>query len=279
MKTKFYVLAALLMASMVNVMADDDVKIKQVYPTTPDAWEEFSLNGWDSDTKGLFISKAQFSDIEVGNAIKLYLYGPGDDPRVYIGGYDPTYHYPGTDFRVGFKGEMNIYVTEAMKAALQAGDFRLYGKDLKINRVEIWRGKYDVPGAIKFGKTIWTGYFWMDAPTGKTLEVYKEALDGINLNDYYSIRFYHEANRSISINILDTWEGGKIADETTMNMTNEYAELILTDAIKTRLGSLSVDLKIQCFTEDDTDEKKFNFTDVVLMPKSPEGCDNCFYVY
>ena len=43
MKTKMYVLAALLMASMVNVMADDDVKIKQVYPTTPDAWEELEM--------------------------------------------------------------------------------------------------------------------------------------------------------------------------------------------------------------------------------------------
>ena len=275
MKTKFYVLAALLMASMVNIMADDDVKIKQIYPTSGE-WAEFVLNGWDSHAKGLYIDKAQFSDIEVGNAIMLYLYGPGDDPRVYIGGFDPTYHYPGTDFRTG-NGELKLYVTEAMKVALQAGDFRLYGKDLKINRVEIWRGKYTIPGEIKFGKTIWTGYFWIDTQEGKTLEVYKEALDGINLDNYYSIRFYHEANRSISINILDTWESDKIADQTTMNMTNEYAELILTDEIKRRLRSLSVDLKIQCFTKDS--EERYNFTDVVLMPNSPEGCANCFYVY
>lgn len=58
MKTKMYVLAALLMASMVNIMADDDVKIKQVYPTSGD-WAEFVLNGWDSDTKGLYIDKDQ----------------------------------------------------------------------------------------------------------------------------------------------------------------------------------------------------------------------------
>lgn len=276
MKTKLYVLAALLMASMTNVMADDEL-ITQIYPTSGD-WAEFVLNGWDSDTKGLFISKAQFSDIEVGNAIKLYLYDAGGDAKVYIGGFDPTYHYPGTDFRTG-NGQLKLYVTEAMKAALQAGDFRLYGRSVKINRVEIWRGKYDVPGTIKFGKTIWTGYFWIDTEKGKTLEVYKEALDGINLDNYYSIRFYHEANRSISINILDTWEGARIADQTTMNMTNEYAELILTGEIKDKLSDLTLDLKIQCFTEDDTEEKKFNFTDVVLMPKSPEGCSNCFYVY
>lgn len=277
MKTKIFVLAALLMASMMNVMADDDVKLKQVYPATPDAWEEFSLNGWDSDTKGLFISKAQFSDIEVGNAIKLYLYDPGDDPRVYIGGFDPTYHYPGTDFRVGFNGDMNIYVTEAMKAALQAGDFRLYGKDLKINRVEIYRGKYNVPGEIKFGKTIWTGYFWMNSWT--TLEMFKEAFNGIDLSKYRAIRFYHEAgSTSIHINIFkDDWTGGnKIADENSMTMTDEYAELPLTNAVKDKIGEITSQMNIQC---DKNGGSAFNFTNVVLMPISPEGCDNCFYVY
>lgn len=276
MKTKFYVLAALLMASMVNIMADDDVKRKQVYPTSGD-WAEFVLNGWDSDTKGLLIDKDQFSDIEVGNAIKLYLYGPGVDPRVYIGGFDPTYHYPGTDYRKGFDGQMNIYVTEAMKAALQAGDFRLYGKDLKINRVEIWRGKYTIPGEIKFGKTIWTGYFWMDSWT--TLEMFKEAFNGIDLSKYRAIRFYHEAGRTdIVMNIYkDTWEAGdKIADQSTMTMTDNYAELPLTDAVIEKIGGMTSKMNIQCNKESGA---AFNFTDVVLLPISPDGCDNCFYVY
>ena len=276
MKTKMYVLAALLMASMVNVMADDDVKIKQVYPTTPDAWEEFSLNGWDSDTKGLFISKAQFSDIEVGNAIKLYLYDAGGDAKVYIGGYDPTNHYPGTDFRTG-NGQLKLYVTEAMKAALQAGDFRLYGRSVKINRVEIWRGKYTIPGEIKFGKTIWTGYFWMD--TWSTLEMFKEAFNGIDLSKYRAIRFYHEAGRaSIHVNIFkDDWTGGnKIADENSMTMTDEYAELPLTNAVKDKIGEITSQMNIQC---DKNGGSAFNFTNVVLMPISPDGCSNCFYVY
>ncbi|MBR2284941.1 MAG: hypothetical protein IJ900_00205 [Paludibacteraceae bacterium] len=277
MKTKMYVLAALLMASMVNVMADDDVKIKQVYPTPPAEWVEFPLNGWDSDSKGLFISSAQFSDIEVGNAIKLYLFSPGADPRVYIGGLDPTNHYPGTDYRKGFDGQMNLYVTEAMKAAIQGGDFRLYGKDLKINQVEIWRGKYTIPGEIKFGKTIWTGYFWMDDWT--TLEMFKEAFNGIDLSKYSAIRFYHEAGRTdIVMNIYkDTWEtGDKIADQSTMTMTDNYAELPLTDAVIEKIGGMTSKMNIQCNKESGA---AFNFTDVVLMPISPDDCPNCFYVY
>lgn len=276
MKTKIYVLAALLMASMVNIMADDDVKIKQVYPTSGD-WAEFVLNGWDSDTKGLYIDRYQFSDIQVGNVLKLYLYDAGGDARVYIGGYDPTNHYPGTDFRVGFNGQMNIYVTEAMKAAIQDGDFRLYGRSVKINRVEIWRGKHDVPGAIKFGKTIWTGYFWMDSWT--TLEMFKEAFNGIDLSKYRAIRFYHEAGRtSIHVNIFkDDWtEGNKIADENSMTMTDEYAELILTDEIIMSIGLITSQMNIQC---DKNGGSAFNFTDVVLMPISPDDCSNCFYVY
>lgn len=277
MKSKIYLLAALLMASMMNVMADDDVKIKQVYPTPPAEWVEFVLDGWDSDSKGLYIGKDQFSDIEVGNVIKLYLYAPLTDPRVYIGGYDPTYHYPGTDFRVGFDGQMNIYVTEAMKAALQDGDFRLYGKDLKINQVEIWRGKYDVPGALKFGKTIWTGYLWMDSWT--TLEMFKEAFNGIDLSKYRAIRFYHEAGRTdFVMNIYkDTWEAGdKIADQSTMTMTAEYAELPLTETVISKIGTISSKMNIQC---DKGSGAAFNFTDVVLLPISPDDCNNCFYVY
>ena len=276
MKTKIFVLAALLMASMVNIMADDDVKIKQVYPTPPDEWVEFPLNGWDSDTKGLYIDKAQFSDIEVGNAIKLYLYDAGGDAKVYIGGYDPTNHYPGTDFRTG-NGQLKLYVTEAMKAALQAGDFRLYGRSVKINRVEIWRGKHDVPGAIKFGKTIWTGYFWMNEWT--TLEMFREAFNGIDLSKYRAIRFYHEAGRTdFVMNIYkDTWEADdKIADQSTMTMTPTYAELPLTGAVIDKIDKMTSIMNIQC---NKGSGAAFNLTDVVLLPISPDDCSNCFYVY
>lgn len=276
MKTKFYVLAALLMASMVNVMADDDVKIADIYTS---GGQELSVVAGERD---FFISKDNefIAALQVGNRIEIDGFHVAGDCHAYIGDYNPAVHFPGSDNRATSSLPISFYLTEDFIASIKAHDFRLHGNGAEINYIRLYRGKYNVPGTIKFGKTIWTGYFWIDAHTGKTLEVYKEALDGINLNDYYSIRFYHEANRSISINILDTWgEGGKIADETTMNMTNEYAELILTGEIKDKLRDLTLDLKIQCFTEDDTEEKRFNFTDVVLMPKSPEGCDNCFYVY
>lgn len=276
MKTKFYVLAALLLASMVNVMADDDVKTTDLYTS---GGQELSV---EAGTRDFYISKdnSYIAGLQVGNRIEINGFDVSGDCHAYIGDYDPNVHFPGSDYRATSSLPISFYLTEDFIASIKAHDFRLHGNGAKINYITLYRGKYNVPGAIKFGKTIWTGYFWIDARTGKTLEVYKEALDVVNLDDYRSIRFYHEANRNISINILDTWEsGGKIADETTMNMTNEYTELILTDEIKTKLRNLTLDLKIQCFTEDDTEEKKFNFTDVVLMPISPDGCNNCFYVY
>jgi hypothetical protein len=273
MKTKFYLVMATLMASMVNVMADDDVKTTDLY--TSDG-QELSVEAGIQD---FFISKdnSYITGLQVGNRIEISGSDVEGDCHAYIGDYDPDVHFPGSDYRATSSLPISFYLTEDFIASIKAHDFRLHGNGAKIKCITLYRGKYSVSGAIKFGKTIWTGYFWIDTPKGKTLEVYKEALDVVNLDDYYSIRFYHEANRSISINILDTWEGAKIADQATMNMTNEYAELILTDEIKTKLRNLTLDLKIQCFTEDDTEEKKFNFTDVVLIPKRLEGCDNCFY--
>jgi hypothetical protein len=273
MKTKFYLVMATLMASMVNVMADGDSIITHLYESTG---QELSVVKGERD---FYISKdnSYITGLQVGNRIEISGSDVEGDCHAYIGDYDPDVHFPGSDYRATSSLPISFYLTEDFIASIKAHDFRLHGNGAKINYITLYRGKYNVSGAIKFGKTIWTGYFWIDTPEGKTLEVYKEALDVVNLDDYYSIRFYHEANRSISINILDTWEGAKIADQATMNMTNEYAELILTDEIKTKLRNLTLDLKIQCFTEDDTEEKKFNFTDVVLIPKRLEGCDNCFY--
>lgn len=276
MKTKLFIIAAFLMASIANVMAYDNDDPTNLY--TSDG-QELSVVAGERD---FYISKdnSYIAGLQVGNRIEINGFDVAGDCHAYIGDYNPDVHFPGSDYRATSNLPISFYLTEDFIANIKAHDFRLHGNGAKINYITLYRGKYNVPGAIKFGKTIWTGYFWIDTEAGKTLEVYKEALDGINLDDYYSIRFYHEANRVISINILDTWgEGGKIADQTTMNMTNEYAELILTDAIKTRLGSLSVDLKIQCFTEDSEEEHRYNFTDVVLMPNSPEGCANCFFVY
>ena len=70
MKTKFYVLTALLMASMANLMAGDWISI--LYPTpgdfvpandNEDRVKDFPLGGYSDWSNGCFISKDFFSAI------------------------------------------------------------------------------------------------------------------------------------------------------------------------------------------------------------------------
>ena len=273
MKTKIYVLAALLMASMVNVMADDDVKIADIY--TSDGQELSVVEG----ERDFYIAKNNeyIAALQAGNRIEINGFEVAGDCHAYIGDYNPDVHFPGSDYRATSRLPISFYLTEDFIASIKAHDFRLHGNGAKINYITLYRGKHDVPGAIKFGKTIWTGYFWMDDWT--TLEMFKEAFNGIDLSKYRAIRFYHEAGRTdIVMNIYkDTWEAGdKIADQSTMTMTDNYAELPLTDAVIEKIGGMTSKMYIQCNKESGA---AFNFTDVVLMPISPDDCPNCFYVY
>ena len=109
MKTKMYVLAALLMASMTNVMAGDWISI--LYPTPTDAGtnaddrtKDFPLGGYSDWSNGCFISKDFFSEAVPGNEIFINGFIPiekeSEPHKIYVGGDNPDYHFPGTDFRV-----------------------------------------------------------------------------------------------------------------------------------------------------------------------------------
>lgn len=276
MKTKFYVLAALLMASMVNIMADDDVKIADIY--TSDGQELSETQG----ERDFYIAKNNeyIAGLQVGNRIEINGFDIAGSLHAYIGDYDPEVHFPGSDYRASSTLPVSFYLTEDLIASIKTKDFRLHGNGAKINYITLYRGKHDVPGAIKFGKTIWTGYFWMD--TWSTLEMFKEAFNGIDLSKYRAIRFYHEAGRTdFVMNIIQAWDPVvKIADQDDMTKTNEYFELPLDETMRgkftTFMESGEGTLKIQC---NKNAGDPFNFTDIVLLPISPDGCDNCFFVY
>ena len=98
----------------------------------------------------------------------------------------------------------------------------------------------------------------------------KTSFDGINWSDYKAIRFYSEANRTdYVINVLTKWgDGGKLGDQTTMTMTNEYAELSL-DGIDMAAKLADVDrLMVQCNKEGGN---PFNFTAIMLVKKESTG--------
>ena len=292
MKTKMYVLAALLMASMANVMAGDWKSI--LYPTPTDAGtnaddrtKDFALTGYAEWSNGCFISQDFFSDAVPGNEIFINGWIPEEDRdkthKIYVGGDNPDYHFPGTDFRVSAL-PVSCYLTQEMIDAIKGGqNIRIYGENMTINRVELYTGK---AGNVKFGKVLWMQVptiphpFTMDSWT--TLELYKEALTGVDFSKYKAIRFYHDANRTdFVMNIIQAWAPEvKIADQSNMTKTNEYFELPLDETMRgkftTFMSSGEGTLKIQC---NKGSGAAFHLTDVVLLPISPDDCNNCFYVY
>ena len=95
---------------------------------------------------------------------------------------------------------------------------------------------------------------------------------GVDWSKVKAIRFYSEANRTdYVINVLTKWgEGGKLGDQSTMTMTNEYAELNV-ETIDMAAALADVDrLMIQCNKEAGN---PFNFTAVVLVKDGATGID------
>ena len=305
MKTKFYVLAALLMASLTNLRADETCT--RIYGD-----EYYSANTAISYAPDgtLFLNASNFSSAVVGNAIKIYGFNTGVGAhKLYLGEYDKP--LPGSDFRNPSNindDRVLFYITEDMLSAIKSQDLRVYGEGITVNRVEICDGK---AGALKFGKTIWTGYFWMDDKW--SLELFKETFKNAgDLSKYRTMRIYYEANSTDFKMRLFTKFGGdsdeyedgddlKIAGSYTdaypdgaartikgvkvpmelITLHDNYVDIPLTEAIKTNLGTIDDEtyghsLFIKCNLNG---VAPFNVTDVVLLPISPDGCDNCFYVY
>lgn len=259
MKTKTIILSILLALPM-WVLADDCTNIYT---------GEKAL----SYTQGqdLYIGKSTFASAVPGNKIVLKsgsLTGEGVH-KVYFGEYDPNRHLPGSDYRTISSFPCEFFITEDMISMIttEDKDFRVYGEGVTLTEIELCTGK---AGNLHFGKTIWTGYFWID--NGTTLELYHEAIPA-DLSGYKALRIFHEAGRTdFSINILgDNWET-KLADESYMVKTNTYFDLPLTEELKRSLTGLSTDLKFQGYRDGGD---AFNMTDIILIPKDP--CDNCFY--
>ena len=304
MKTKMYVLAALLMASMTNVMADETCT--KIHPASDKEYDDAVLD-YDKDNT-LFINRDKFSSAVVGNAIKIYGFNTGEGAhKLYLGEY--TKPLPGSDFRNPSNindYQVLFYITEDMLSAIKSQDLRVYGEGITVNRVEICDGK---AGALKFGKTIWTGYFWMDDTW--SLEIFKEAFASIDFSKYGKMRIYYEANRTDFKMRLFTKFGSATGEEEdgddlklagsytdaypdgdarTINgekvpmelitLHNNYVDIPLTEAIKTNLGTINETYGRSLFIKCNLNGvPAFNVTDVVLLPISPDDCSNCFYVY
>ena len=225
-----------------------------------DVWEGTHAVKWDNT---LNIEAAKFTEALVGQKIVVeFKDATGEVVELHSGGG----MLPGTRYAHNIfadQSAVEVFVTPAMLARLKESGMEICGTGFTATKVWYGDGKDNVDD-----NTVWTGYFWMDE--WSTLEVAKTSFDGIKWSDYKAIRFYSEAGRTdYVINVLTKWgDGGKLGDQSTMTMTNEYAELSL-EGIDMAARLADVDrLMVQCNKEGG---EPFNFTAIVLVKSNTTG--------
>lgn len=225
-----------------------------------DLWEGTHAVNWDNT---LTIEAAKFADAQVGQKIVIeFTNATGEVIELHSNGG----MLPGTRYAhhiYADQSSMEVFITKGMLARLKESGLEVCGTGFTATKAWYGDGKDNVDD-----NTVWTGYFWMDE--WSTLEVAKTSFDGINWSDYKAIRFYSEANRTnYVINVLTKWgDDGKLGDQTTMTMTNDYAELNIEN-IDMAAKLAEVDrLMVQCNKEGGD---PFNFTAIVLVKKESTG--------
>ena len=225
-----------------------------------DLWEGTHAVNWDNT---LTIEAAKFVDAQVGQKIVIeFTNATGEVIELHSNGG----MLPGTRYAhhiYADQSSMEVFITPGMLARLKESGLEVCGTGFTATKAWYGDGKDNVDD-----NTVWTGYFWMDE--WSTLELAKTSFDGINWSDYKAIRFYSEANRTnYVINVLTKWgDDGKLGDQTTMTMKNDYAELNIEN-IDMAAKLAEVDrLMVQCNKEGGD---PFNFTAIVLVKKETTG--------
>lgn len=216
---------------------------------------------WDDG--GIQIEAAKFADVKAGDKIVVTYTGASDGIEFKV--MDDFDRLPGSlQFKgIGGDGTVEQFLTPAAVAKLKSAGLEIIGANFTATSVELLEGKDNVTE-----NTVWTGYFWMDE--WSTLELSKASFNNVDWSEVEAIRFYSEANRTdYVINVLTKWgDGGKLGDQGTMTMTNDYAELSLA-GIDMAAALADVDrLMIQCNKEGGA---PFNFTSIELVKKGEAG--------
>lgn len=235
-----------------------------VIVSATDVWEGSHNVSWENTLK---IDKAQFADMKVGDKLVVeFANTTGEVIELHSNGV----MLPGTRFAHSIyndQSQVEVFATPTMLDYLQTYGLEVCGKDFTAKKIWYGDGKTSIDE-----NTVWSGFFWMD--NWSTLEITKNSFTGVDWSKVKAIRFISEANRTdYIINILTSWEaGGKLGDNTTMTMTNDYAELSLT-GIDMAAKLESVDrLMIQCNKEGG---EAFNFTQIQLIKEeSTTGINN-----
>lgn len=231
-----------------------------VIASATDVWQGEHAVDWSSTLK---ISADKFTDMKVGDKLVIEF---KDATGEVIELHSKGTVLPGTryaHFIFPDQNNVEVFATNAMIANLKEDGLEICGKDFIATKVWYGDGKDNIDG-----NTVWSGFFWMDE--WSTLEITKNSFEGVDWSKISAIRFYSEANRTdYVINVLTKWgDGGKLGDQTTMTMTNDYAELSLEGIDMEQKLADTDRLMIQCNKEGGI---PFNFTAVVLVNKTITG--------
>lgn len=233
-----------------------------VIASATDVWEGEHAVNWDNT---LQIEKGKFTDMKVGDKLVIEF---KDATGEVIELHSNAGMLPGTRFEhhiFSDQSSVEVFATPAMLASLKEYGLEVCGVGFTATKIWYGDGKDNIDE-----NTAWSGFFWMDE--WSTLEITKNCFAGVDWSKVKAIRFYSEANRTdYVINILTKWgDGGKLGDQTTMTMTNEYAELNVEDIIMEEALADVDRLMIQCNKEAG---EPFNFTAVVLVKDDATGID------
>lgn len=224
-----------------------------------DIWTGNQLVEWGD---GILINADEFTSAEVGQKIVLHYTGASDGVEFKVR-TDGTPMLPGSlkNAWISGDGTYELFLTHAAVADLSDYGLQIVGAHFTATKVELLDGK----NALKEGTTVWTGYYWVDGWGSLTL--YNEAYKNINFNEVDAIRYYSEASGSgYVLKLIKTWEPAEetIATKADMTEGEGYVQLRLTDELRTALKEVGHwEIQMEKGTE-----SAFNFTDIVLVPKS-----------
>ena len=222
------------------------------------------------------VAAEQFANAQEGNKLTFTLTvndGASDAIELKSNGQK----LPGTRFSAtaDWWTTYEVFMTQDMIDTCKVYGMEVCGTNFTVTNIELEDGK---AGNMKEGKTIWTGYFWVDS--WSTLEVFKEAFTAVkDYSPYKGIRFYHEnASTDYLIFLLDDWneENGYFGKSEPANDSisaingnclkryENYAELNLA-AMDVALLDRLANVDRMMLQMDKQGSAAFNFTDIVLV--------------
>lgn len=220
----------------------------------------------------LQIEAAKFADAQPGQKIVLTYESATDGIEFKVMNLHSD-HLAGSrdEMWINGQGTLEQFLTQTAVDSLKLHGLELIGAHFTATKVELLDGK-----APKEGITAWTGFFWADE--WSTIYLYRDAYCNVDFSTIEAVRFYSEAaGNNYVLNLRSEWgtdeepTRGFIADKAMMTDGEGYAELPLTDELRTKLneaGRWMVQFNKETINP-------FNLTDIVLVPaSSPTAISN-----